>query len=180
MAVLEKEGGPFYGSKETSSLFPSPLTHWINTAGYSLLAVLLLACGYQGIQTFFLPAAPIKAELPADETSPSAELLSAAGAKPFLLYAEFFRKREVFKIYEKPAPFVAPSVAKATLAELASSLTLSGIIFEKEPQAIIEDKKSGKTYFLKKGDYLNAIKIEDIQKGKVRLRHDSETMDLEL
>lgn len=173
---FEKEEGPFFGSKDISPLFPSALRHWVNTAGVSALTILFLICAYQAFKAFLFPAPDLISSRQITKSSP----IPAEAFKPFLQYADLFKRREIFKVYEKASPFVAPVTPRATLAEQVSGFSLIGIIFEKEPQAIIEDKKTGKTYFLKKGDYLNNIKVEEIKRGKVRLRLDTETMELEL
>lgn len=177
---FEKAEGPFYGSRQISPLLPSPLRHWFHTAGMSLLILLFILTAYQGARVYIFPESQLTVRRPLTPPPAAIPLRALDEFKPFLQYAEIFKKREIFKIYERPSPFVAPAAPRATLTELASSLSLSGILFGKEPQAIIEDKKTGKTYFLKKGEYLHNIKIDEIQRGKVRLRLDSETLELEL
>ncbi len=49
------------------------------------------------------------------------------------------------------------------------SIGLVGIIPGNDPQAIIEDKKSQQTYYLKKGQAVNGITVEDIDGGRVSL-----------
>jgi len=107
-------------------------------------------------------------------------LLSADTLKPFIQYASQFKKREVFKIYQVSGKRTVSAKPDKTLREAISHLTLSGIIFEDVPQAIFVDKKKNKTYILKEGDYIESIKIEEIKRGRVKLRMDSQTLDIEL
>lgn len=49
------------------------------------------------------------------------------------------------------------------------SVGLVGILTGNDPQAIVEDKKSQQTYYLKKGQSVNGITLEDIGDGRVTL-----------
>ena len=53
----------------------------------------------------------------------------------------------------------------------ADNLGLVGIIPGADPQAIIEDKKAQKTYYLIKGQSVNGIILEDINENKVTLNY---------
>ncbi|NQT95814.1 MAG: hypothetical protein HQ572_05130 [Candidatus Omnitrophica bacterium] len=66
------------------------------------------------------------------------------------------------------------------LRELIKEIRLVGIMPGDEPQAIIEDKKSGQTLFLIKGESIGDIQIRDISSGKVVLGYGEETMALSL
>lgn len=96
----------------------------------------------------------------------------------FDYYAERLNKRDIFK----PAPGQDQAgqgtTGKSNLEELASNLRLAGIILDKQPQAIIEDTKLKKTYFLNKGDYIGEIKVEDILEGKVILSYGQDKLEL--
>jgi len=48
------------------------------------------------------------------------------------------------------------------------------------PQAIIEDKKEQKTYFLETGEMLGSLRVEQILEEKVTLSDDGEQFDLVL
>ena len=49
-----------------------------------------------------------------------------------------------------------------------------------DPQAIIEDKRTGETLFLKRGEMINDIKIEVIGTGRVTLGYNEDTTTLSL
>jgi len=66
------------------------------------------------------------------------------------------------------------------LRELVKDLTLVGIMPGDEPQAIIEDKKSGQTLFLIKGESIDNIEIKDIASGRVVLGYGEDTITLSL
>lgn len=58
------------------------------------------------------------------------------------------------------------------------SLGLVGIVPGDNPQAIVEDKKNQKTYYLVKGQSINGITVEDINEDKVVLEYRGKSMTL--
>ncbi len=174
---FEHEKGPFFGNKGISPLFPGLLTEWSRVAILAVVTMTVFLLIYQVVSSFLN-----KQDLEARLGSSTATLnsLQTEPLKPFLHYVSNLKKREIFKIYQAPGRKVVPTLPQLDIKQATAHLILSGIIFEEEPQAIIEDKKKKKTYILKKGDYLENIKIDSINRGKVRLRLDSQTIDLEL
>lgn len=82
-------------------------------------------------------------------------------------------------------PLAAPTNNSATNVsqvpyEKLKDLSLKGIIAGDKPQAIIEDEKNKKSYFLYKGESVNDIKVEDIQPDRVILRVNGELLELTL
>ena len=73
----------------------------------------------------------------------------------------------------------AARVPQASYDKL-KDFTLMGIIAGDKPQAILEDGKNKKTYFLYKGDSVDNIKVEDIQEDKVILTINGEQLELTL
>ena len=53
--------------------------------------------------------------------------------------------------------------------DISDTIGLVGIIAGDNPQAIIEDKKAQKTYYLNKGQSFNGYVVEDISENKVSL-----------
>ena len=96
-------------------------------------------------------------------------------------YTGVLSKRKMFKLYEAPRPKQkAPEKPKVTLQQLLAGYTFVGIIFGDEPQAIVEEKKSGQSYYLTEGQFLGEIKIEKIDKGKVSVTYDEQTMEIRI
>jgi len=62
--------------------------------------------------------------------------------------------------------------------QVIANLGLVGIIPGKSPQAIIEDKKSQKTYYLMKGQAINDVVVEDIGSGKVTIEYRGKRISL--
>ena len=99
------------------------------------------------------------------------------GVRPFLHYLEMVGRRNIF------SPIVLKEIKKTEvkkkqLQEMVKDLSLVGISWDKEPVAMIEDKKVKKTYFLKKGMRINKFKIEDILKDRVILSFEGEKIEL--
>ena len=67
-----------------------------------------------------------------------------------------------------------------SLRDLVKELRLVGIMPGEDPQAIIEDKRTGETLFLKRDEMINDIKIEDIGTGRVTLSYNEDTTTLSL
>jgi len=73
------------------------------------------------------------------------------------------------------APTEIPDSADA---EQAANLGLVGIIPGDNPQAIVEDKKNQKTYYLIKGQTINDIVMEDIGSDKVTIEYRGKRINL--
>jgi hypothetical protein len=97
--------------------------------------------------------------------------------KSFDFYSEKLNKRDIFKP-ETGSEQGGSFSSTTALSEQVANLRLAGIIVDKQPQAIIEDTKLKKTYFLYKGDFIGEIKVEDILEGKVILGIGDEKVEL--
>ena len=64
--------------------------------------------------------------------------------------------------------------------DLVKQLNLVGIIAGENPQAVIEDKNTQKTYYLNKGQFLGEIQLEDILEGKIIINHKGQRFELYL
>jgi len=97
--------------------------------------------------------------------------------KPFEYYLEGIRNRRIFVSESAPVEEKTVSVADA---DLIKDLNLLGIVSGENPQAVIEDKKTKKTYYVNKGQFINELMIEDIQEGKVILNYKGQRFELYL
>ena len=93
-------------------------------------------------------------------------------------------EKDLFKFLDE-STISAPSGASsprriAKLENILANYVLSGIIGGDQPQAVIEDKKEGKTYFLNVGDTLGDLRIVAITEGKVTVAVGDEQADLNL
>ncbi len=105
--------------------------------------------------------------------------------QPVAYYTEDIQKKDLFKPSlsenrEGPADSQSIQSDKAKLADLAANLSLKGIIDGQPPQAVIEDKKQAKTFFVTSQEKVGEVIIDQITDKKVRLRLGEETADLML
>jgi type II secretory pathway component PulC len=98
--------------------------------------------------------------------------------KPYSEYQQEIAKRRLFQSgpQEPQAKKVIPG--GAAFNDLVKDLHLLGIVSADKPQAIIEDRRSQKTFFLYIGDYVGEIKVEAISSDKVVLEYKGETISL--
>ena len=87
-------------------------------------------------------------------------------AKPLAFYLDNIKNRAVFG-----AAYETDSSVGVIDRDLTGNISLVGIISGENPQAVIEDKKAGKTYYLNKGQLFGEFQLEDIQEGKVILNY---------
>lgn len=100
---------------------------------------------------------------------------------PFSTYAEVIGRRDLFKPQQ---PEVPPERSSEKTLEAAynklNDLSLIGIIAGEKPQAVIEDRKNQKTYFLYKGQTVNQMRVEDILGDRVIFVFEGERFELSL
>lgn len=86
--------------------------------------------------------------------------------KPFEFYSQAAGQRQIFEA-ATAQEIIVPAIKGE--AESIKDISLVGVISDENPQAIIEDKKTQKTYTVSKGQSVGDFQIEDIQEGKVIL-----------
>jgi type II secretory pathway component PulC len=96
-----------------------------------------------------------------EETQPSSAFPEL---KPISYYESVLSQRDIFL-----APWEKGVIENATAVSLdvVSMIKVAGIMMDKNPQAIIEDRVSGQTVFLSVGEEVNAAKITAIFADKV-------------
>lgn len=92
-------------------------------------------------------------------------------------YAQLARSRDIFQLGAKPVPpsrdFAAPTQEAALKGRqelLLARYRLVGISWADDPDAMIEDKDQGRTFFIKRGHSVDGIRVEAIYKDRVILR----------
>lgn len=86
--------------------------------------------------------------------------------KPYEFYLEGIRNRQIFG---SAASQGRDESVSGVNADSIKDINLVGIISGENPQAVIEDKKTQKTYYLNKGQFIGEFQVEDIQEGKIIL-----------
>jgi len=94
--------------------------------------------------------------------------------RPFGLYSTGIKQRNIFS----SAALDSEKPIGTASADLIKDINLVGIVSGDEPQAIIEDKKAQKTYYLKKGQLIGQLQLADIQDGKIILDYEGQRYEL--
>lgn len=64
------------------------------------------------------------------------------------------------------------------IVELTQDLKLVGISWSDKPDALIEDAKAFRTFFVREGQMIGEVRVEQILKDKVVLKHGEDTVEL--
>lgn len=108
---------------------------------------------------------------------PPAADLSTGKIKPFEFYLEGVRDKQIFGTAVTAQASIPPA---AVGAAVAGSINLVGIISGENPQAVIEDKKTQKTYYVSKGQMAGDFLVEDIGEGKIVMNYLGQRFELYL
>jgi type II secretory pathway component PulC len=94
-------------------------------------------------------------------------------------YVEKTSQRDIFNIEQKkPASTtVVRQVTEAT-QEAVKNLKLVGISWSENPDAMIEDSRAMRTFFVKRGQMLGEFKVKAIYKDRVILEYNNEEIEL--
>ena len=106
---------------------------------------------------------------------------SASPLKEASFYLQKVTSRDIFKEGGKPVEkkTAQKETAPAEESEAAKSLSLVGISWSSNPDVIIEDKATQKTYFVKRGQTVgDKVKVEAIFKDHVVLSHEGQEFEL--
>ncbi len=107
----------------------------------------------------------------------SVTLLKAAS-----YYLEKARSRDIFNMGSRTVNFERAGQLKLPsqkIVEATQHLRLVGIAWSDDPDVMIEDTKSNRTYFLKKGQIMeNEIRLQAVFKDKVTLAYGGEEIEL--
>lgn len=98
-------------------------------------------------------------------------------AKPIEFYLEGVRGKQIFgqaAQTQERAPQIAAGI------DIAENINLVGIISGANPQAIIEDKKNQKTYYVSKGQLVGEFQVDDIGEGKIVVSRGAQKFELYL
>ncbi len=92
-------------------------------------------------------------------------------------YQDKINKRDIFVRSSQFREMAQPAFS-TQMEQYTAALKLVGISWSSDPDAMIEDSKQGKTYFVKKGSKVGELIVENILKEKVVLRYNKELFDL--
>ncbi|MDP3142762.1 MAG: hypothetical protein Q8N14_02285 [Candidatus Omnitrophota bacterium] len=106
--------------------------------------------------------------------------IQPSALKPYSYYSAQFDQRDIFETTPYAGSIAKSSTVSANLSQLTKDLKLVGVILDNNPQAIIESNTDKKTYFLRKGELINDMKLEVITESKVILSYGNEKIELAL
>ena len=97
--------------------------------------------------------------------------IKQSGNQAFLSEQEYTDILDRRNIFQQAGAANVESVDNVVITDLVKDLTLVGIIWSSNPEAMIEDAVEKKTYLLKKGDrFLNdRFKVKDVTRSSVLL-----------
>jgi hypothetical protein len=106
-----------------------------------------------------------------------------SSGQTFLSYLTMVQRRNIFSPVEMQGVQVDDTQAqkqalKQTIIALSAGLRLAGISLGAEPQAMVENKETNETFFLKKGDTVNRLTVQEIFNDRVILSYEGETVEL--
>lgn len=107
-----------------------------------------------------------------------ADMIGQAGLKRTVAYyLDKLAERDIFKMGPKTI-FSAKGGPSERATEATKHLKLVGIAWSDNPDAMVEDTKALRTFFVKRGQMLGDIKVEAIFKDKVVLNYAGEDIEL--
>lgn len=144
-----------------------------------IFAAFIISCLYL-IYTFARPlflSNNINLPKVTEEKIPEEKIQAVQQIKPYEYYLEGLKNRQIFS----SASGQESEKSVGTInADLIKDMSLIGIIAGENPQAIIQDKKAQKTYYVAKGQFIGEFKVEDIQDGKIILNYKGQKFELYL
>ena len=120
--------------------------------------------------------------LPSDGNDSALQMSAEPDVKNVSYYQEKTSARNLFGIGEIPEPEVKPGEERVLTpkeADRAKDFALVGIAWSSDPEAMVEDSKNNKTYFVKRGQPLDdEVKVVTIFKDKVILTYKGKEFEL--
>jgi type II secretory pathway component PulC len=137
----------------------------------------IVSCIYLAVSFIYPWVGLRKVNLPAVITHSNSALKTAqrVEVKPYEYYLEGVKGRQIFSSSSVGG---GRAVSAPIEADTIKEINLVGIITGENPQAIIVDKKTQKTFYLNKGQSIGKFQVEEILEGKIIL--DSEGGRFEL
>ena len=105
------------------------------------------------------------------------ELEQKQNTKPYESYLQDVKNRQIFS---SSSSLDSINALQMVSPDLTKDINLVGIISGNNPKAVIEDKKTQKTYYLNKGQFIEEFQVEDIQKGKIILNYRGQRYELHI
>lgn len=112
-----------------------------------------------------------------DRITESKEAIKQEEGKPYDFYAQGIKSKQIFGAVSAQ---LTQESAVTVGANLIKDINLLGVISGDSPQAIIEDKKSQRSYYVAKGQMIGEFQVEDIGDGKIILNYSGQRFELSI
>jgi hypothetical protein len=103
---------------------------------------------------------------------------SSGFKKAVSYYLDKVRERDIFTVGPKTDAKLGKPAPSAKDLEVAQNFKLVGISWSNDPDAMIEDSKALKTFFVKRGEMVGEAKVQAIFKDKVILSYNGQEIEL--
>ncbi|MFH0827571.1 MAG: hypothetical protein V1919_00215 [Candidatus Omnitrophota bacterium] len=149
-----------------------------------LSITLALSCVYLLISFIYPVIFPRKVRIPDILRGKSTKIEADFNVEvmPYEFYLKGISNRQVFKNSAVMAgnPGTSLPLSDVNAIDAVKDINLIGIVQKDNPQAIIEDKKTQKTYYVTKGQFAGEFQVEDIEAEKVILNYKGQRLELYL
>lgn len=104
----------------------------------------------------------------------------ASESKPLSFYTDMTTLRDIFQFGSADSGIVAVAADLTSPAQgdFGTRYIVQGIIFDKNPQAIIKDTQSSKTYFVHRKETLDGAVLENIEGNRVIFKIQGQSVEL--
>ena len=114
-----------------------------------------------------------------EATAPLSSASTSVLKKSVSYYLDNVSRRNIFEMQARRSTInVVKKEPSSKIARETEQLKLVGISWSADPVAMIEDGRSLKTFFVKRGQMVGNVKIEAIFKDKVVLSYEGEEIEL--
>ncbi|MFH0856113.1 MAG: type II secretion system protein N [Candidatus Omnitrophota bacterium] len=166
-------------AKDTGKPSPKKKVHFPSISLKKCFLIIFTAsCAYLAFSlayALFMPKDTGSLKIP-EKDHPADSINPAQGVKSYEFYSETIKGRNIFN---NPGPQGDTENAAVVMGDdLLKDINLVGIIAGDTPQAVVEDKKSQKTYYVVKNQFIGRFQVEDIQNGKIILRSNGQKYEL--
>jgi len=174
---VEIQGGVIYQKRifKFKKYFPQLNTNILILIGFVTASLYLLSAFVYPLfvtkKTIFLQKKPF------DKITESKEAVKQEEIKPYDFYIQGIKSKQIFGA----ASVQLTQESNVTVgANLIKDINLLGVISGDSPQAIIEDVKLQKTYYVTKGQMIGEFQVEDIGDGKIILNYSGKRFELSI
>lgn len=117
-------------------------------------------------------------EVKKEDLKPVSFQEASVSKKAVSYFLEKVRARDIFKMPVDKVPKTVIKGPSSGIIEATQHLKLVGISWSDDPDAMVEDTKALRTFFIKRGQLIGEIKVQAFFKDKVVLSYAGEEIEL--